>query len=110
MGVLSVTIGVAFLVYLLLRIASILGGQNTKVGSTHVMTEEHYDNRPILPKKSAEEIGGELAQLPSKWLMYDGATPPLELKVRGITEELYRRLMRAHLDAFGQNAGTDADG
>jgi hypothetical protein len=41
--------------------------------------------------------------MPTAWVTYDGMTPPLQLKIRGLTQELYRRFTKAQLDAFGRD-------
>ena len=98
MGFLSAVIGVVFLIYLLLRISRMVGGTTTTT-----VTHETYDERPELPNRSEAEIQSLLSNMPTKWVTYQGMTPPLELKIRGMTEELYRRFMRNYFDAYGQH-------
>ena len=99
MGILSVAVSVVFLVYLLLRISGMVGGTTTRT----TIVEERYDHRPKLSDLSEAEIQSQYAMMPTDWVIYQGMSPPLQLKVRGLTEELYRRVMRRHLDAFGQD-------
>ena len=99
MGLLSGVIGVVFLVYLLLRISRMLGGG----ARTMVVDQEPHDDRPTLPDRSTGELQTMLDSMPVEWVTYEGMTPPLRLKVRGLTQELYRRFTRAQLDAFGQD-------
>jgi hypothetical protein len=98
MGVLSAIIGVVFLIYLLLRIAGMVGGPSRSV---QVINEPH-DDRPALPDRSPEEVEALVASMPTAWVVYEGMTPSLNIQVRGLTEELYRRFTRAQADAFGQ--------
>lgn len=98
MGFLSGVIGVVFLIYMLLRISRMLGGG----ARTVIVNQEPYDDRPKLPDRSAGELQTLLESMPTEWVTYEGMTPPLRLKVRGLTQELYRRFSRAQLDAFGQ--------
>lgn len=96
MGALSALIGVVFLVYLLLRIVRMLdGGPRTPSVAPQ--------GPPELPKRSEAEIETLLESMPTKWVAYEGMTPPLELKIRGLTYELWRRFARHHLDQFGQH-------
>jgi hypothetical protein len=91
--------GVVFLVYLLLRISRMVGGGTRTV----VVDQSPHDDRPKLPDRSTGEIQSLLDSMPTEWVTYEGMTPPLRLKVRGMTHELYRRFTRAQLDAFGQD-------
>jgi len=42
--------------------------------------------------------------LPTRWVTYMGATPPLKLEIRGQSYETYRRVMRKHLDGISDGA------
>lgn len=94
---LSVAVSVVFLIYLLLRISRMLGGNN------RVVHTEPVASPPELPHRSDEEVNALLASMPTAWVTYDGMTPPLQLKIRGLTQELYRRFTKAQLDAFGRD-------
>lgn len=94
---LSVAVSVVFLIYLLLRISRMLGG-NAQVGAT-----EPDPGPPDLPRRSDEEVKTLLASMPTTWVTYDGITPPLQLQIRGLTQELYRRFTKEQLDAFGRD-------
>ena len=96
MGFLSGVIGVVFLIYLLLRISRMLGSST----SGRVIPSESYDTRPKLPTRSETEIQTILDSMPTKWLIYEGSTPPLNIRVRGLSREFYRRFWRNHLDTM----------
>jgi hypothetical protein len=93
---LSVAVSVVFLIYLLLRISRMLDGNGRVVHTEPSVT-------PELPRRSDEEVDALLASMPTAWVTYDGMTPPLQLKVRGLTQELYRRFTKARIDAFGRD-------
>jgi hypothetical protein len=96
MGVLSALVSVAFLVYLLLRISKMVGGTRT------VSTNRPEGDSTTFPKRSEAEIDSLLASMPTAWVVYDGMTPALNLKIRGMTEELYRRFTSRALDDYGR--------
>lgn len=97
MGVLTVIVTVVFLVYLLLRIAGMVGGGSPNTASS-TLSE---DNRPALPHRTPQEVQALFDSMPSEWVSYEGATPTLNLHVRGVTHELYRRVTRNHMEAYG---------
>jgi hypothetical protein len=94
---LSVAVSVVFLIYLLLRISRMLGGNR------QVVLTEPAAGPPELPHRSDAEVDALLASMPTAWVTYDGMTPPLQLKIRGLSHELYRRFTKAQLDAFGRD-------
>ncbi|HKZ09222.1 MAG TPA: hypothetical protein VJL61_00785 [Rhodanobacteraceae bacterium] len=94
---LSVAVSIVFLVYLLLRISRMLGG------GTRVVQVGPDVAPPELPHRSDTEINALLASMPTAWVTYEGMTPPLQLKVRGLSHELYRRFTKAKLDAYGRD-------
>lgn len=96
---LSLAISVALLFYLILRIVGSLFSSKHEV----VVKREFRDDRPKLPQRTEDEIQGILASMPNKWVIYPGMTPPIQLRVRAISEEMYRRYSRAHMDLFGQD-------
>jgi hypothetical protein len=100
MGFIFAVIPVVFLIYLLLRIAGMVGGTTT-------VTTKHIANGPGQPKPledlTKQQVEEKLASMPTEWITYMGSTPPLELKVRGVTEDLYRRFTKAKADAFGRD-------
>ena len=99
MQVLSVLIGIAFFFYLILRIGRMLSGSQHR----GIVKQEIRDDRPKLPDRSDDEIQRILSGMLDKWVVYPGTTPPIQLRVRAISEEMYRRYSRAHADAFGQD-------
>lgn len=96
MGFLSGLIGVVFLVYMLLRISRMLGGPRSTVVITNPAAP------PQLWGKSAAEIQSSLDNMPTKWVAYEGMTPPLQLKIRGLTGDLYQTFVHFHVDAYGR--------
>ncbi len=40
--------------------------------------------------------------MPVEWVTYLGATPPLKLKIRGTSLEMYRRACRKYIDLIGE--------
>ena len=97
MAFLSITISVALLVYLALRISKMVGGD------TAIASRQAIGGLPELPNCSDADIELLLASMPTAWTTYQGMTPPLELKVRGLSHELYRRFTKLHLDAYGRH-------
>ena len=97
MGFLAVAVSVVFLIYLLLRISRMLGGNR------QVVITEPVAGPPELPHRSDSEVNALLTSMPTAWVTYDGMTPPLQLKIRGLSHELYRRFTKAQLDAFGRD-------
>jgi hypothetical protein len=92
MALLSVLISIAVLILLVARIARLSGG------SSMIPQADPFP----LPDRTADEVERMLAEMPTRWVTYNGMTPPLQLKVRAVTEELYRRFTRAQMDAIGQ--------
>jgi hypothetical protein len=98
MGFLSVAVSVVFLIYLLLRISRMVGGTTTTV-----VSHQTIGVPPDWPHRSDAEIQALLASMPTEWVTYEGMTPPLQLKVRGLTQELFRRFVSAQHDNFGRD-------
>jgi len=96
-GFFSVAVSVVFLVYLLLRISKMLGVNR------QVVVTEPTAAPPELPRRSDAEVNALLASMPTAWVTYEGMTPPLQLKIRGLSHELYRRFTKAQLDAFARD-------
>lgn len=94
---LSVAVSVVFLVYLLLRISRMLGG------GRRVLLTEPAAAPSELPHRSDAEVNALLASMPMAWVTYRGMTPPLQLKIRCMSQELYRRFAIAELDPDGQD-------
>jgi hypothetical protein len=55
-----------------------------------------------LPQRTSEEIERLLNSMPVAWIIYNGMTPPLRLRIRGTNDELYRRFCRKFIDGVGQ--------
>ncbi len=98
MGFVFGAIAVLSLVYLILRILKIVGGER-------VVVEARGWNEPLppLPARSSEEVAAMIADMPSNWLIYDGMTPSLRLQIRGQSYENYRRVTRKYIDEIGQD-------
>jgi len=110
MAVLYIVVSVLFAVYLLLRIAKMLGVSKTTVqyipanvlqvpGET--FSGDHFNTAP-LPQRSANELTKQAMGLKSEWVAYNGSTPPLKLLIQGQTYENYRRIARSQIDLIGQ--------
>ena len=97
MGFLSGLIGVVFLIYLLLRISRIVGGTTRAKAAFRPSS-----NSPELWEKGQAEIQSLLDAMPTAWVTYDGMTPPLKLKIRGLSGDLYQTFVHSHLDAYGR--------
>ena len=96
MGFISAAVSVAFLIYLILRISRMVWGTTTVVSTAPA------PGLPDLPDRSKAEVNALLASMPTAWVTYEGMTPPLQLKLRGLTHELYRRFTTEFLDAYGR--------
>jgi hypothetical protein len=107
MAVISGLISVVFLIYLLMRIVRM--AENSK-SSTYEVTDKPggiYDARPKLPFRTGDEIQKQLQSMPTTWARYPGCTPPLDLRIRGMTEELYRRFTRTYFEESGMRDHLD---
>lgn len=110
MAIIYGLIAVAFLIYLVLRIVEIIGGHRTFVslqGTPTPKTPPPFDpnrfNTSPLPQQFQKELEQTQNSMQTKWVTYDGATPPLRLHIRGQTYEGFRRVSRKHIDLFGQH-------
>ncbi len=73
-------------------------------GNRQIVATESAAALPELSHRSDAEVSALLANMPTTWVTYEGMTPPLQLKIRGLSHELYRRFTKAQLDAFGRDA------
>lgn len=96
MGILSILVSVAFLIYLLLRIERMTTRSRSTVASAPTPSRASD-----LPDLSEAEIQTQLATMPTKWVSYEGMTPPLKLRIRGLNRDLYRLLTRAEFERHG---------
>ena len=72
-------------------------------GNRQIVATESAAALPELSHRSDAEVSALLANMPTTWVTYEGMTPPLQLKIRGLSHELYRRFTKAQLDAFGRD-------
>jgi hypothetical protein len=56
------------------------------------------------PALSRAEFDRLAATMPVEWVVYEGATPPLKLKIRGATDAMHRQSFRKHLAGIGEEA------
>lgn len=56
-----------------------------------------------LPERSAEQLKEMFDGAASEWVDYPGSTPPLRLRVRGLSYELYRRVARRRMGPLSGN-------
>ena len=94
-------LGVLLIVVLILPIIQMVRGTQS------LITVVHSDDRqiapPRLPDRTTEEVEALIESMPSKWVFYEGMTPPLKLKVRYQTYENFRRFSRKYIDGIGQH-------
>ncbi len=57
---------------------------------------------PPLPERSSSEVDEMFGWTAANWVEYPGRTPPLRLKIRGLSEELFRRVARKHVGPLGR--------
>jgi hypothetical protein len=57
----------------------------------------------VPPPLSRAEFERQVAAMPVEWIVYEGSTPPLKLKIRGISEALYRQFARRHIGTIGED-------
>jgi hypothetical protein len=87
---------ILFLVLLALLIYRLVSPQQT------ILTLQNQGpGTAPLPVRSQEEIAQLLAAMPTEWVSYQGMTPPLRLKIRGLSYELSRRNWRKYIDQAG---------
>jgi hypothetical protein len=104
MLLLSIIIGVLSAIFLLLRIAQMLGGSvpiAARKKPIEVFSGDRFNIAP-LPKRPAKEIAAQISALKTEWVTYNGMTPPLQLLIRGQSYESYRRVVRSEIDVIGQ--------
>lgn len=100
----SVIIGLLLIVVLVLVIVRMVGGTKTTIT---YQVEGQQGSLPPLPDKSPEEIKADFAAMSSEWVEYAGATPPLKLRIRGLTHENLRRVSRKLIDELGGQRAID---
>jgi hypothetical protein len=110
MAIISGLIAVALLIYLVLRIVEMIGGYRTTVtlrATDKPRPPPPFDpnrfNTSPLPRRSQRELEQIQNSLQTKWVTYGGATPSLRLHIQGQTYEGFRRVVRKHIDRFGQD-------
>jgi hypothetical protein len=112
MEILSGVIGVLVVVVLILRIAQMTGGTTTTIKTIHGSYDPEGNFHPgetgrrevaPLPARSGQELQQQAESMVVEWVTYPGATPPLRLKIRGATYEMYRRVARKYIDQVGQD-------
>jgi hypothetical protein len=57
----------------------------------------------VPPPLSRAEFERQAAAMPVEWIVYEGSTPPLKLKIRGASESLYRQFARKHIAGIGED-------
>ena len=100
----SVIVGVLVIVILALVIIRMVSGSKTTI---IYQMESQQGGPPPLPDRSSAEIKASFDAMPSEWVTYMGATPPLKLHVRGLTRENLRRVSRKLIDEMGGQAAMD---
>ena len=101
----SAIIGVLVIVILALVIIQMVGGTKTKI--TYQFEPQPGTGPPPLPGRTPGEIKEALDAMPSEWVTYEGATPPLKLHIRGLTHENLRRVSRKLIDQMGGQQAMD---
>ncbi len=88
-----------------------IGGVTTTVKTIHGSYDKDgnfYPGEPgrsetaPQPVRAAQELQTQAASMPVAWVTYPGATPPLKLKIRGCSEEMYQGAWRKYTDLFAQ--------
>jgi hypothetical protein len=110
MAIISGLIAIAFLIYLVLRIAGMIGGYRTTItlrttdtpGAPPPFDAKRFNTSP-LPPRSQKELEQIQKSMRTEWVTYGGATPPLRLHVRGQSYEGFRRVVRKYIDLTGQD-------
>jgi hypothetical protein len=92
--------GVLLIILLVIRIAQATSG--TKTVLTYEARSGGSSPRPLpeLQPKSASEVDSIL-DLPTEWVTYAGATPPLRLNMRGQSLDGYRYTLRKFAAEMG---------
>ena len=92
----GVILSILLIVVLVLLIVRLVGG--TKTSITYQVGPQDSDALPALPQRAPAEVKAIFDGMPSKWVTYAGATPPLRLHVRGMNYEGLRRVTRKLID------------
>ena len=101
----SALIGLLVIVILVLVIVQMIGGTKTKI--TYQFEPQQGYEPPPLPERTPDEIKAGFDAMPSEWVTYEGATPPLRLHLRGSTYENLRRVSRNLIDQMGGQKAMD---
>jgi hypothetical protein len=94
MGLIAALVSIGLLIVLAIWLTKLAEAKRA------VVDLEQTRTIPSSPR-SEGELERLLVSMPKTWATYPGATPRLDLRIRGLTEELYRRFTRAYLDSDG---------
>lgn len=97
----GIAIGVLVMILLVVVIVRNIVGYRVETTISFPSGPETSE-QPEIPTPSQAELAARSAAMPSEWVEYPGATPPLKLHVRGQTYETYRLFVRKHLNGVGQ--------
>jgi hypothetical protein len=107
MAVLGAIVAILTIIGLILQIAKNTGGIKTTTSTVQGHFDEggKFHPGPALPAPlplTQEEFDRQLASMPVEWVTYMGATPSVRLKIRGVTELMYRQICRKYINMMGQ--------
>lgn len=108
MGAVTAVATVLGIVVSILTIVGMLGGKTKTIatipGTFDREGKFHPGPPPPLPMPlTPEEFERTVASMPVKWVTYEGTTPPLNLKIRGASEEMFVQACRRCVNDIGQD-------